>query len=112
MEFLKPGIQTDYYVITGSVFALTPNFFKYYSGLYPETFLYVEELATMLLVHKARLKCAIIETKDVIHKGAASTGNSLKAGTERKRKMIAASAKKVFKLVFMPRFYVGWKYRR
>ena len=112
MEFLKPGIQTDYYVITGSVFALTPNFFKYYSGLYPETFLYVEELASMLLVHKARLKCAIIETKDVIHKGAASTGNSLKAGTERKRKMIAASAKKVFKLVFMPRFYVGWKYRR
>lgn len=112
MEFLKPGIQKEYYVITGSIFALTSNFFKYYSGLYPETFLYVEELATMLLVHKARLKCAIIETKDVIHKGAASTGNSLKAGTERKRKMIAASAKKVFKLVFMPRFYVGWKYRR
>lgn len=112
MEFLKPGIQTEYYVITGSVFALTPNFFKYYSGLYPETFLYVEELATMLLVHKAGLKCAIIETKDVIHKGAASTGNSLKAGTERKRKMIAESAKKVFRLVFMPRFYVGWKYRR
>ena len=40
----------------------------------------------MLLVHKARLKCAIIETKDVIHKGAASTGNSLKAGTERKER--------------------------
>ena len=102
MVFLNPGVYDDYYVITGSVFALTPSFFRHYSGLFPETFLYVEELATLLFVHKAGLRCAIAKTDDVIHKGAASTCDSLKAGTEEKRRLIACSARKVEKLVFLP----------
>lgn len=103
MENLNPGIQDKYYVITGSVFMLTPSFFKYYKGLFSETFLYVEELATLLLVYKAGLKCAIAKTDDVIHKGAASTEDYLKAGTEKKKQMIANSAGKVEKLVYFPR---------
>ena len=110
MDCLKPGIQEDYYVITGSAFALTPAFFKYYTGLFPETFLYVEELATLLLVHKAGLKCAIIQTDDVIHKGAASTSADLKPGSKGKRKMVAESAKKVEKLVYLPFFLIKKKY--
>lgn len=110
MEYLQPGIQRDYYVITGSVFALTPAFFKCYTGLFPETFLYVEELATLLLVYKAGLKCAIIQTDDVIHKGAASTSIDLKAGSMGKRNMVADSAKKVEKLVYLPFFLIKKKY--
>lgn len=107
MKFLKPGIQDEYLSITGSIFALTPSFFKCYSGLYSGTFLYVEELATLLLVYKARLKTAIINTDCVIHKGGASTGNNLKEGTPQKRKMIAQSARKVTKLIFFPRFIIS-----
>lgn len=110
MTFLNPGVYNDYYVLTGSVFALTPSFFQHYNGLFPETFLYVEELATLLFVHKAGLKCAIAKTDNVIHKGAASTSNSLKAGTEEKKRMIASSAKKVEKLVFLPASILKKKY--
>lgn len=110
MEFLKPGVQNNYYVITGSVFALTPAFFKYYKGLFPETFLYVEEIATMMMLYKARLKCAIVQTDDVIHKGAASTETDLKAGTMNKRMMVAKSARQVEKLVYLPLFLIRYKY--
>lgn len=110
MKFLEPGIQNNYYVITGSVFALTPSFFKYYKGLYPETFLYVEELATMMMVYRAKLKCAIVQTDDVLHKGAASTEDSMKGWPQTKRKMVAESAKQVEKLVFLPSFLLKYKY--
>lgn len=110
MELLSPGIQDQYYVITGSVFALTPSFFKHYNGLFPETFLYVEELATLLLVYRAGLKCAIAKTDDVIHKGAASTSSNLQAGTKEKRALIAQSAKKVEKLIFLPSILLKRKY--
>lgn len=102
MEVLQGGIQKSYFVITGSIFALTPTFFEHYNALFSETFLYAEELATLLLVYKAGLNTAIIDTDDVIHKGAASTGENLRAGTLKKRKMIAQSARKVMKLVFLP----------
>lgn len=108
---LSAGIQEQYNVVTGSIFALTPAFFKYYSGLYPETFLYVEEIATLLLVSKANLKCFISDTDKVMHKGAASTDISLKPGTEKKKLMMVDSAKSVMKLAFMPRFVIRLKYK-
>ena len=107
IESLGLGIQNSHYAITGSVFALTPSYFKYYNGLFSRTFLYVEELATLLLVHKAGLKTAIIDTDDVIHKGAASTSNELKSGTIKKKKMIAKSARKVMMLIVLPRFIIN-----
>lgn len=107
IENLGVGVQDSHYAITGSVFALTPSYFKYYNGLFPRTFLYVEELATLLLVHKAGLKTAIIDTDDVIHKGAASTSNELKSGTRMKKKMIAKSARKVMVLIVLPRFIIN-----
>lgn len=108
---LPPGVQKTYHLITGSVFALTPDFFDYYSGLFPETFLYVEELATLLLIDKAKLECQIVDTAPVIHKGAASTEASLHNGTVEKRKMVACSARNVMKLVIMPRRLISRKYR-
>lgn len=107
---LEPGIQDKYIVITGSMFALTPCFFKYYNGLYPETFLYVEELATLLLLLKVKLKTAIADTDTVIHKGAASTDVSLKPGTSEKNKMVTESAKAVKKLILMPKRVMVKKY--
>lgn len=111
-DYLEPGIQTKYNTITGSVFALTPAFFQYYSGLYPRTFLYVEELATLLLIQKAGLLCAIAQTDDVIHKGAASTDASLKSGTSGKKKMVSESAKEVLKLALSPQFMINFLYRK
>lgn len=110
IKHLDPGVQNEYHVITGSVFLLTPSFFKYYNGLFPNTFLYVEELATMTLVHKANLLSAIANTDDVIHKGAASTDSTLKSGTKQKKEMAARSAKKVFGLALTPRNLIKMKY--
>jgi GT2 family glycosyltransferase len=93
------GVQEDSYIVTGCAFMLTPDFFAVYSGLYPETFLYCEEYATMLYLHKAGLSTCVAHTEPITHVGGASTpaakpkiGNK-EAGTESKHKIV--------KLMFM-----------
>lgn len=104
------GIQHLYYVVTGSAFILTPDFFSVYDQLFPETFLYFEEWATILYLKKAHLLCKIIDNDPILHKGAASTPGNLKSGSLKKRKMSAESAKKVLKLVFRTRRYICKRY--
>lgn len=108
--YLPAGVQQEYNAITGSVFLLTPDFFRYYDGLFPKTFLYVEELATLTLVHKAGLYTAIADTDDVIHTGGASTDANLKEGSPRKARMEAESAKQVLGLVLTPRIFIKARY--
>jgi GT2 family glycosyltransferase len=60
------------YSIMGCAFCLTPSFFKYYSVLYPKTFLYWEELNLMWYLKKVRLYSKIIYTSPVYHKGGKS----------------------------------------
>lgn len=91
------GKNVDCFVVAGSCFMLTPQFFKYFHGLFPETFLYFEEWATMILLHKANLNTKLIQTDPVIHKGAASTPN--KTNSDWKQQMAAQSARKVLKLL-------------
>jgi GT2 family glycosyltransferase/O-antigen ligase len=100
------GIQHSYYVITGSAFILTPDFFSIYDQLFPETFLYFEEWATILYLKKAQLFCKIVDNDPILHKGAASTPGNLKNGSLKKYEMSAESAKKILKLVFRTRKYI------
>ena len=95
------GIQNNCYVVSGSIFLLTPGFFKHYNQLFPETFLYFEEWATMIYLHKAKLKTLIASTDTIIHMGGASTPEVIKNNSIMKRKAIASSSRKVFKLIFM-----------
>ena len=88
-------IHHDYYMVTGSVFMLTEDFLDIYDGLFPETFFYCEEYATMLFLDRAGLKTAIVDTGIVLHKHKASTPKKTKKnyGLE--------SSVKIMKLFFM-----------
>lgn len=107
---LQPGIQNEYMVITGSVYMLTNKYLSTYRGLFPKTFLYVEELATMLLCYKANLRTAIAPTEDVLHKGGASTDSTMFNGSPAKKKMIRKSAIEVLKLAIEPSLFTKKKY--
>lgn len=104
------GIQTDCFVVSGSAYVLTADFFEHYCGLYPETFLYAEELGIILYLSKAHLLSKIINTDVIIHKGAASTDSSVTYGTKKHEKIAAKSARKMIRLALMPRWYIHRKY--
>ena len=95
------GVQENQYIITGSGFLLCKDFFEHYSGLYSETFLYYEEWATILLLHKANLKTKVAEIDPIIHKGGASTPQNVKNMTKERRKICMNSWKAIFKLMCM-----------
>lgn len=103
----KRGVQKNCYIISGSGFLLTSDFLKKYNQLFPETFLYGEEWATMIYLHKANLLVKVVDTDKIIHKGAASTPDSLK----RNKVVIKAnSARKILKLNFMSSRLISKKY--
>lgn len=96
------------YVITGCAFMLTPAFFKYYSQLYPKTFLYAEETALAWYLKKAGLKTAYCETTKILHKEAGST--NIKTDTKKRMKMGAKSLWKVFPLLFQSSCAIAKRY--
>ena len=98
------GLQNDRYIISGSGFLLTSNFFEYYSGLYPGTFLYYEEEASMCLLHKSSLLTKVAETDFIIHKGGASTPSEVKSLSKVRRKICTQSIFATLRLVFTPSF--------
>lgn len=61
------------YVLQGCSYFLTPTFFQYYTQLYPETFLYWEEVNLLLYLYKVGLHSVAVETPPIVHKGAQST---------------------------------------
>lgn len=107
---LLPGIQVDDYTVTGSVFMLTPDFFKYYNQLFPETFLYFEEWATILYLYKAKLLSNLVDTDIVVHKGGGSTPENMKSQSKDKKIMAAESGRKIMKLLFMSKKKIAQKY--
>lgn len=107
---LLPRIQVDAYTVTGSIFMLTPDFFKYYNQLFPETFLYFEEWATILYLHKAKLLSNLVDTDIVVHKGGGSTPENMKSQSKDKKIMAAESGRKIMKLLFMSTNKIGQKY--
>lgn len=92
------GIQDDRYIVAGSGFMLTRDFLDKYTGLYPGTFLYCEEWATIILLNKAGLQTKVANTDLIIHKGGASTPNSIKTMTKERRKICLNSWRAVFLL--------------
>ena len=97
------GLQNDAYVVSGSGYLLTEEFFSHYSGLYAETFLYFEEWATSILLHKAGLKTKIADCAPITHLGGASTPADIRNETPRSRKIRNESARKILKLIVLPR---------
>lgn len=104
------GLQRDHYVISGSGFMLTPDFFSVYNKLFPETFLYFEEWATLIYIHKAKLLCKVVDTDIILHKGAASTIENARKKKLIKARRMAKSGRKVFKLIFMSKNMIVNKY--
>ena len=104
-ETVKRGylIHTEEYFVTGSVFLLTKDYFKNYGGLFPETFFYCEETATIMFLHKAGLKTEMVNTGIVLHKHRASTRKNVNNyGLESRRKIV--------KLFFMNQKKIRNKY--
>lgn len=104
---LPEGVHEKIYAVSGSCFLLTDQFFNSYCGLYPETFLYSEEWATIIFLDRAKLKTKYVKTDPLIHIGGSSTplkGNSWKI------KAMADSSREVLKLLFMPKKLIRKKY--
>ena len=101
------GLQNDVYVVSGSGYLLTEEFFSHYAGLYAETFLYFEEWATSILLHKAGLKTKIADCAPITHLGGASTPVDIRNETPRSRKIRNDSALKILKLMFLSRKSAG-----
>ena len=91
------------------VSTLTEEFFKYYDGIFSETFLYYEEWATSILLHKAGLKTKVAACSPIIHLGGASTPEDIRRETPRSRKIRNESGRKVMKLMFIPRRFLERK---
>lgn len=98
------GLQYDRYVVSGSGFILTENFFEFYDGLYDKTFLYGEEMATILLLHKANLLSMIVSCPAITHKGGASTPINIRNNTDKRRRIVKESYKAILRLLFTPAF--------
>ena len=65
--------QYKKYVLQGCSYFLTPDFFKYYRNIYPETFLYWEEINLLMQLQKVGLASICILSDPVIHKVSKST---------------------------------------
>ncbi len=99
-KFNVEEIKKNKYIIQGCAYILTPDFFKYYSQIFPETFLYCEELALAIYIEKANLKIENSTDVLIIHKEAGSTKEILKDRKKKKIKFQIQSYFKVVKLLF------------
>lgn len=90
------------YEITGSAFLLTPEFFRHYDGLYPGLFLYGEETASMILLHKARLHTMRVDTPVILHTGAGSTPDEIRKSKLRRLEIGRQSSRAVLGLMMKP----------
>jgi len=79
----------DLYQIQGCAFLLTKEYFRFYTQLYPKTFLYGEELNLALYLKKAGLRAVVADTSPVIHKGKQSSKEFTQKEGEKKRLMFA-----------------------
>lgn len=81
-------VNNEYrYQLQGCAFVLTPSFFQYYQQLYPNTFLYWEEINLLVYLQKVGLKSSIIHTSPCIHKGMGATQHLLKSKKKARRRL-------------------------
>lgn len=65
--------QNKRYYLQGCSYFLMPQFFRYYRHLYPNTFLYWEEVNLLVMLDKVGLRAGVLDDAYVIHKEKAST---------------------------------------
>jgi GT2 family glycosyltransferase len=111
-EIEQTGLLTDRYIITGSGYMLTPAFFEHYPCLYPETFLGLEEYATIIYLKKSGLKTFMAKTEPIIHKHGASTPKDYKTYASIYRGAKKSGYSKIIKLFFMTESGIKRKYER
>lgn len=56
------------YILNGCVLMFTPDFFNYYEGFYPRTFLYFEEIILYLMCQEKNLKQVYVDDAEIFHK--------------------------------------------
>lgn len=105
-------LEVKAFYLQGCSYMLTEEFFKHYTGLYPETFLYWEELNLLWYVYKAGLKTKYVSTSPVLHKVAVSTGEllGLEARRKKKEKLVYGGMRKSIPLYFMSYAKIRDKY--
>ena len=112
-HLLKKTKKTE--ILHGSCLMLTPSFFKYYSMLYPKTFLYSEEILLYIYCEKAGLIQARAEEAEILHKGKRSSKYLYGNMNSIRRKYQIASYKYVvwesFKVYMKKRFASGKFYQ-
>lgn len=72
--------------ISGCDIMLTPYYFEKFNGLYPLTFLFIEEHILKILIKKAGLTSRIAEEACLLHKESMSTPMNLRIGSKVRRK--------------------------
>ena len=92
-------IKANKYVIQGCAYILTPDFFEYYTQIYPETFLYCEETALAIYIEKAKLRTITNFDVIIVHKEGGSSKEVLKDKKKQKLKYQVHSYFKVIKLI-------------
>lgn len=80
-------IEQGEYTVIGCGYMYGPDFFRHYDRMYPETFLYGEEYATILYLHRAGLCTMLAETAPIIHRHGASTPADLHSDSVFREKM-------------------------
>lgn len=84
-ECIEEIQENKRYAIQGCSYFLTPLFFKYYNELYPETFLYWEEIDLAYYLYKVNLKAVIADTTPVIHLDGKSVEKLISAKKEKRK---------------------------
>ena len=97
--------KTDIY-ISGCDFLFTPLFFQYFEGLYPFTFLFLEENILMLMLHKAHLKCTIADNAVILHKESKSTPDDYKIGRKKRIRTLANGNFQLLIVKLLPLFAI------
>ena len=99
------------YVVHGCAYFLTPDFFEFYTGLYPRTFLYWEEINLLMYIEKAKLKSILAETSAVVHKVNGITGIIYEDKERERLKTSLSSGLKSVIMFLLPSKLIGIWYK-
>jgi GT2 family glycosyltransferase len=95
------------YSMQGCAYFLTPNFFKFFNNIHPNTFLYWEEINLIWYIHKVNLRAILIDTPPVFHKGSKSV--SLQTTKDRLNKWkLSMSLQSMIRSI--PMFFMNYKH--
>ncbi|QHQ60686.1 glycosyltransferase [Anaerocolumna sedimenticola] len=99
-KMLKNKTKTK--VLHGCALLFTPEFFKYYKGFYPKTFLYNEEAILYNMLKKVKLKQVYVTNAIILHKEDRSSKLSYKNANNIRLKHNIKSFKYIFVTMLLP----------